>query len=164
MSQWYLCNFDFVRILHRFCLPFENSIRELYLNVFVKCVAGMSSIELELGKIDDPLRWHKHNVTLNIFVFKEDQKSQIFLQLTVLLWNIGRNWWVSRIFNIKSYLFSFEKPSREQSSIIFWKKFLWCKKRKYAIFLLVPNLLGGYFKANNIKSYLYYCHILFTLP
>ena len=46
---------------------------------------------------------------MKICVFKEDQKSQIFLQLTVLLCNIARKWYISRIFNIKSSLFSLEK-------------------------------------------------------
>ena len=43
--QWYLSNFLSVRISHIWSFPFENSIRELYMNVMsVKCVVGMSCI------------------------------------------------------------------------------------------------------------------------
>ena len=66
-----------------------------------------------MGKLDDPVRWHLNHATLNIFVSKEDEKSQIFLKLTVLLCNIARNWYllnwyVSNIFKIKSFVFTWE--------------------------------------------------------
>ena len=121
MSKLYLSNFFFARVWDILLFRFENCKRQLYLNViFVNYVLRMSRIQLLLGKINDPLRWHKHNVTLNIFVLKEDQKSQIFLQLTVLLCNIARNWYVSRMFNIKSFLFSLEKAWA--SNMIFWEE------------------------------------------
>ena len=82
------------------------------------------------------LKGHKYNMPWKGFVFKEDQKSQIFLQLTVLLWNIARNSEVSRRFNIKPYLFFLEKASREQASIIFLEE-IRLKQEKEMWFFLV---------------------------
>ena len=125
-----------------------------------------------LGKIDEPLRWHQHNVILNIFVFKEDQKSQIFLQLTVLLCNIGRswyfsNWYVSKIFNWKTFMFSLEKALREHSNVIFFGRNSFDERKGNMIFsywwLPSGNIITKwyYFKASNFQKYL--CYLLFLI-
>ena len=82
------------------------------------------------------------------FISKEDQKSQIFLQLTVLSCNSARNWYllnwyVSNIFNIKSFLFSLEKALGEQSNVIFCVEILVMQENKIWCFLIDEYVLGA---------------------
>ena len=86
-----------------------------------------------LRKIDNNLKLHKHNVTLKMYVFKEDQLYQSFLHCTILQRNSSRNFLnlfqnvfsidASRIFNTKSLLVSLDKALMQHShySIILGK-------------------------------------------
>ena len=116
---------------HKWALPECNVCKMCFRNV--KYITTY-------GKDWWPLKVTLASCNIEHFVSKEDQKSQIFLQLTVLLCNIARNWsllnwYVSNRFKIKSFLFSLEKAWREHSNVIFLVEIVGMQEKKICFFI-----------------------------
>ena len=133
----------------------------------IKCWRNVKYITTG-GKDWWALKGEKGTVPWKGFVFKEDQKCQIFLQLTVLLWNIARNWCFKNIEYKIVFDFPWEGLKGTGEYDFFGRNsskarkgnmiFSYCYQTSWNIIIR-----WYYFKANNFQKYLYYYHFVIAL-